>query len=89
MSDGQYYIEFHAIGNSVKVSAVDPVTLEEVSIISPSHISRHEMEKVAIKKLEYVKRKNAEKSAKDASKNSEENSEDYIETDGKTLPIDT
>ena len=35
MSDDQegYIIEFHRVGNAVKVTAMDPATLTEVSIV--------------------------------------------------------
>lgn len=54
MSKGQYYIEFVQVGNSVKVSAVDPVTLKEVSIVGDPKMSRKSLTDVAVRKLEYI-----------------------------------
>ena len=50
-------LEYFQIGNSVKVSAVDPVTLVEVSIIGPADQSREALTRTAINKLDYVLRK--------------------------------
>ena len=47
-------LEFYRIGNSVKVSAVDPVTKVEVSIVGPASAPRSELERAAIQKLRYV-----------------------------------
>ncbi|MBL4801451.1 MAG: hypothetical protein JKY45_06115 [Emcibacter sp.] len=51
---GQYLVEFIQIGSSVKVSAVDPVTGREVSIVGPASASRNQLSSVAVKKLKYV-----------------------------------
>lgn len=50
----EYILEFVEIGNSVKVSAIDPETLTEASIIAPSGVNKEEIKEVAIRKLEYV-----------------------------------
>jgi len=47
-------IEFHQIGNSVKVSAIDPETLVEVSIVGPPSASDAMLKRTAIRKLECV-----------------------------------
>lgn len=47
-------IEFHRIGNSVKVSAIDTVTQVEVSIIAPASSSERHMTDAVMKKLQYV-----------------------------------
>lgn len=52
-SDG-YIIEIIQLGGSVKVTAFDPVSLKEVSVIVPPSTSREEMSTLAIKKLHYV-----------------------------------
>lgn len=52
-----YIIEFHQVGNSVKVSAMDPATLTEVSIIGMPSAPRDYLTKLAVQKLE--KRLNA------------------------------
>lgn len=51
--EGGYLIEFIQIGNAVKVSAVDPKTGVEVSIMGAPAMSRVQLQRVAIQKLEY------------------------------------
>lgn len=51
---GEAIIEFQTIGSTVKVSAVDPVTLVEVSIIAPVKASQREMTAAVLNKLRYV-----------------------------------
>ena len=48
----EYLIEFIAMGNSVKVSALDPVTGMEVSIVGPASAGRHILTTNAVRKLE-------------------------------------
>jgi len=55
-----YIIEYRKVGNSVKVSAIDQVTLTEVSIIASPSLSRKDMAAMAIKKLHYVMGKREE-----------------------------
>jgi Domain of unknown function (DUF6898) len=50
-------LEFHRVGNAVKVTAVDPVTLVEVSIVGAASASEESLTRVAIDKLRYVMRK--------------------------------
>lgn len=57
-----YYLEFYPLGNAVKVSAIDPVTGTEVSIVGAATASQEQLSKLAIQKLEYVLAKNAERS---------------------------
>ena len=47
-------IEFHRIGASVKVSAMDAATLTEVSMVGPASASEAQLKQAVIKKLEYV-----------------------------------
>ncbi|WP_146002636.1 DUF6898 family protein [Telmatospirillum siberiense] len=47
-------IEFRRIGNSVKVSAIEPVTNTEVSIVGPATAGEHALRMAAIQKLRYV-----------------------------------
>ena len=55
MTDDQgYIIEFHRVGNAVKVSAMDPATLTEVSIVGAPSVSDPELTRLAIRKLEYM-----------------------------------
>ena len=51
---GDVIIEFIAIGNSVKVSAVQVATGEEVSIVGPASAAEFELRRQAIAKLRYV-----------------------------------
>lgn len=55
-----YIIEFHVLGSVVKVSIIDPVTLDEVSLVAPSSASRVELERLAIAKLAYVQKRGRE-----------------------------
>ena len=58
---GEYIVEFIQYGKSVKVSAIDATTLQEVSIVGPASASKAELKNVAIRKLQYVmKKKSAE-----------------------------
>lgn len=56
---GEYLVEFQQVGNTVKVSAVDPVTNIEVSIVGDPAASQDELIRVAVQKLEYVLAKKA------------------------------
>jgi len=47
-------LELQRIGNAVKVTAVDPETLVEVSIIGPPGAGEEALKRAAISKLEYV-----------------------------------
>ena len=51
------YFELIRIGNSVKVSAIDPTTNIEVSIVGSPHVGIEALKRVAIRKLSYVIRK--------------------------------
>lgn len=53
-----YIIEFTRIGNSTKVSAIDPESGTEVSIVGPSSAPRQSLTQNAINKLHYVLEKN-------------------------------
>ncbi|MFQ5971762.1 MAG: hypothetical protein ACE5Q3_05470 [Alphaproteobacteria bacterium] len=53
----EYIIEFRQVGHAVKVSAVDPATLTEVSIFGPPGAGRAALERAAVRKLEYALRK--------------------------------
>ncbi|MHA1524638.1 MAG: DUF6898 family protein [Alphaproteobacteria bacterium] len=52
--EGEVYIEFHSVGNVVKVSAVDAATGTEVSIMGPANTARAILERNALRKLAYV-----------------------------------
>ena len=47
-------IEFHRIGGSVKVSAMDPATLTEVSIVGPANAGEEILKRNVLRKLEFV-----------------------------------
>jgi GTP-binding protein EngB required for normal cell division len=49
-----YIIEFHRVGNAVKVTAMDPATLTEVSMIGPSNAGDTELTRLVVRKLEYM-----------------------------------
>jgi hypothetical protein len=53
-ADEPYIVEFVQMGGSVKVSAIDPVTGTEVSIVGPASAGRVQLERTAVRKLEYV-----------------------------------
>lgn len=52
-----YYLEFQAIGNSVKVCAIDPASGLEVSIVGPANQGQELLTRTAVRKLEYMLRK--------------------------------
>jgi hypothetical protein len=56
-----YIIEFTQIGASVKVTAIDPKTMTEVSIVGGAQYSQDFLGRQAVKKLEYVLSKRGEK----------------------------
>ena len=56
-----YIIEFHRIGNAVKVSAMDPATLTEVSIIGAPGAGEAELTRLVVRKLEFVLSRQAAK----------------------------
>jgi hypothetical protein len=43
--------EFTAIGQQMRVAAIDPVTAIEVVVIAPLSATRHQMQTIAIAKL--------------------------------------
>ena len=51
---GEYLLEFRRIGKYVKVSALDPVSTKEVSIVGDAEASQEELTRIAVRKLEYV-----------------------------------
>jgi len=52
-------VEFHRMGRQVKVSALDPVSLTEVSIIAPAGLGERQMADNALRKLDYVMSRSA------------------------------
>ncbi len=62
---GEYIIEFVPNGKFMKVSAIDPDTLLEVSIVGSVTASKMELQSIAVQKLEYVMNKKKEEQAPD------------------------
>ena len=60
----EIYLEFHRVGDYVKVSAIDAATNLEVSIVGSTRTTQQQLTRVAVRKLEYVlnKRRQAEES---------------------------
>jgi hypothetical protein len=54
---GDIYVEFIILGNSLKATAIDPVTGVEASVIGPANAPQAAMAQAARRKLEYVLRK--------------------------------
>lgn len=50
----QVLFEFTRIGNTVKVTALDSVSLVEVSVIGPATASQAQMKTAALRKLDYM-----------------------------------
>ena len=50
-------IEFHPVGNVVKVSAMDVQSLTEISVQGPANANDEILKRNAVKRLEYVLRK--------------------------------
>jgi len=52
--DERVIIEFVKVGAYVKVSAIDPATRVEVSIVGDPLVSQTKLEQTAVQKLKYV-----------------------------------
>ncbi len=50
-AEREVFFEFIAIGNAVKVVAIDSVTMIEVSITGPANAPRSELQRIALQKL--------------------------------------
>ena len=50
-SEREVYFEFIAIGNVVKVTAIDSVTAIEVSIMGPANAAQADLKQLALQKL--------------------------------------
>jgi hypothetical protein len=51
--------EFRRVGDYVKVSAIEPITNTEVSIVGLARMDKHALKQTALRKLRYVMEKNA------------------------------
>ena len=47
----EVYFEFHAVGGSVRVTAIDSGTGVETSVIGPARAAQSDLEKIALRKL--------------------------------------
>ncbi|MBL28319.1 MAG: hypothetical protein CMM50_12315 [Rhodospirillaceae bacterium] len=54
INDGEVIFAFHRVGESVRVTAVHPATLTEVTIVGSVHTLQARLEQVALNKLRYV-----------------------------------
>ncbi len=50
----QVIFEFYQLGATVKVTAVDPASYTEVSMVGSPQVSEHELMRLARRKLEFV-----------------------------------
>ena len=57
LNDNRVIIEFITVGAYVKVSAIDPVSMVEVSIVGDPASSQEILKRTAIRKLKYVMEK--------------------------------
>ena len=58
ISNREVYIEFHKIGQFVKVTAMDVESMVEISIQGSVTASEEQLKSAALKRLEYVLKKN-------------------------------
>ncbi|MCE2509905.1 MAG: hypothetical protein J4G10_02840 [Alphaproteobacteria bacterium] len=52
--EGEVLIEIQRVGNAVKVRAMDPVTLTEITIVGSPHDTEETLTRTAVQKLVYV-----------------------------------
>jgi hypothetical protein len=57
---GEVIVEFVVMGESVKVTAIDALTLHEVSMVGPVSYPRALLVRQAVKKLRYVQARQGE-----------------------------
>lgn len=57
MSGKEIYVEFVVMGNTVKATAIDPVSGVEASIVGPANAPQSVLAENARRKLEYVLKK--------------------------------
>ncbi len=53
-SEREIFVEFIVQGGFVKVTAIDPITGTEASVMGPSHSPREPLSDAALRKLRYV-----------------------------------
>ncbi|MHA1540413.1 MAG: DUF6898 family protein [Alphaproteobacteria bacterium] len=66
MKDNSVIFEFQQIGHYVKVMAMDPVTLTEVSIVAPANARKQVLQNNAMRKLKYVIEKKKKEAASES-----------------------
>ena len=54
-----YIVEYVSLGGSLKVTAIDPASMKEVSIVGSPRATRRELAQLAVRKLKYVLNKDA------------------------------
>jgi len=57
LQNREIIIEFHPVGQYMKVSAMDTKTLTEASVQGPANTPRDMLKRNALKRLEYVLKK--------------------------------
>jgi len=63
---GEVLLEFHQVGDYVRVSAIDTVTNVEVTVIGSPKVTQDDLTRLAVRKLNYVlDRKRRDKKAGD------------------------
>jgi hypothetical protein len=57
IGEREVLLEFQRVGEFVKVTAIDPVTLREVSIVGSPRASEAELTRLVLRKLDFVEAK--------------------------------
>ena len=47
-------LEFHRVGDYVRVSAIDPITNTEVTVVGSPQVTQEDLTRLAVRKLNYV-----------------------------------
>jgi hypothetical protein len=55
---GEVLFEVRQLGNSVKISAIDPATNTEVSVVGPANATPYSLKMNAVRKLKAALRRN-------------------------------
>lgn len=66
---GEIYLEFHPIGQQVKVTAIDAATGIEVSTFGPASAAQTDLRRIAVRKLQRRIEQVAAQSAQQADPN--------------------
>ena len=57
-------LEFRRVGNAMKATALDPLTMTEVSVVGPAQGSQEMLRRTVLAKLEYVIKRKAKPAGK-------------------------